>query len=382
MKCARCSKVIPDGFAECPWCGASPSAISSAPVAVTAPIAAAAPRVVAAPSGSLRGDGNTALAWISSSLSLFLVLFAAQRLTMQKFGMVSLEDVGYFLGVFLGPYAAAAILVLAYFWLRRKHPHYSSKLLAISCGASLFAVLSLALTIQTPVSRMVRASARSVAPAPTTPIAPPRRAAGVWDPAVRATFKDIQSFNDQYLAEISKLDSSALPLYTAESFRDAATIRQMLEQLHARLAVAEKFSNPDASLDKLKEYAAATNASDAERRRFLAAFTPPMEKGLQLRKIAAGREREWLLASIDLYKFAEANQSSYTVRDGKVAFSSKGLAPEFNLRHQKAVRLRTEFVRAQQNFLNGQSYLLAQLGLRPSDLDAPAPTPASSPSKQ
>jgi len=370
MKCVRCAKIIPDGFTECPWCGASPSAISAAPVVVTARA------VAAAPTRSLQGDSNTALAWISSSLSFVLVLFAAHTLTMRKFGFVSLEDAAYFLGVSLGPYAVSAILVFAYSWIRRKHPHYSSKLLAISCGASLFAVLSLARTMQSPVSLTVRAPVHSVPAAPATPNAAPARAPTVWDPAVRATFKDIQSFNDQYLAEISKLDNSALPLYTVESFRDAATIQQMLAQLHARLAVAEKFSNPDASLDRLKGYAAAANASDAEKRRFLAAFAPPMENGLKLRKIAAGREREWLLASSDLYEFAQANLSLYSVRDGKLVFASKGLAPEFNLRHQKAVRLRAEFQRAQQNFLAGQSYLLAQLGLRPSDLDAPASTSA------
>jgi len=364
MKCPRCSKDIPDGFAECPWCGASPSSISAAPV------------IAARPASSLHGHSNTALAWMSSTLSLFLVLYGAYAASLHKFGMVSLEHSGYFIGACFGPYVVSAILVFAYFWLRRKHPHYSSRLLAISCGASLFAILLLAQTMQTPVARMIRTPARGVATAPATAKAAPTRTPTVWDPAIRSTFTDIRSFNDQYLAEISKLDSSALPLYTAESFRDAATIQQMLAQLHARLAVAEKFSNPELSMGKLKEYVAAVNAPETDKRKFLAGFTPPMDRGLQLRKIAAARERDWLLASIDLYEFAQANLSFYTVMSGRVTFARKDLSVKFNQQGQKALRLRAEFLHAQGDFLNGQSILLAQLGLRPSDLDAPASTSA------
>jgi hypothetical protein len=370
MKCARCSKDIPDGFTECPWCGASRSFL---PIAT----ASAAPQTPASAS-------NNALAWLSASLSLFLVVFAARAATLHKFGFVSLQDSSYFIGVCLGPYVVSAILVFGYFWLARKSPHYSSKLLVISCGASLFAVLSLAQTLQAPVARMMRAPPRVSAAVPTNPKAAPTRTPTIWDPAIRSTFTDIQSFNDQYLAEISKLDSSALPLYTPESFRDAATVQQMLSQLRARLAVAEKFSNPEISLDKLKDYVAAVNATDADKRKFLAGFAPPMDKGIQLRKIAAARERDWLHASIDLYEFAQANQSFYVYSDRKILFTRHDLTAQFGQRLQKAARLRNEFLRAQQNFLTGQTYLLAQLGLRASDLDAPAstPAPANSPPNQ
>jgi hypothetical protein len=358
MKCLGCSKDIPDAFTECPWCGAARSFIPPAP-------ASAAPRTASSAS-------NNALAWFSASLSLFLVLFAARAATVRKFGIISLEHAGYFLGAGLGPYVVAAILVFAYFWLARQSPHYSSKLLAISCGASLFAVLLLARTMQAPVARLMRAPKQALVSAPTTPKVLPTRTPTVWDPAIRSTFTDIQSFNDQYLAEISKLDSSALPLYTPESFRDAATVQQMLTQLHARLAVAEKFSNPDGSTEKLKDYVAAVNASDADKQKFLAGFAPPMDKCLQLRKLAAARERDWLLASIDLYEFAQTNQSSYVYSNRKVLFTRKDLPARFGQRLQKAARLRNEFLQAQQKFLRGQSFLLAQEGLRPSDLDAPA----------
>jgi hypothetical protein len=372
MKCADCSKDIPDGFTECPWCGASRSAI---PAALS---------LAMAPSNSLTSSSNTLLAWLSSSLSLFLVLVAARAATFHKFGFVSLEDSGYFIGVCFGPYVVAAILVFGYFWLARKDAHYSSKLLAISGGASLFAVLSLAQTMQAPVARLIRTPARVAAALPTNPNALPTRPATIWDSAIRSTFTDIGYFNDQYLAEISKLDSSALPLYTPESFRDAATVQQMLAQLHARLAVAEKFSNPEASIGKLKDYVAAVDATDADKQKFLTGFAPPMDKCLQLRKIAATRERDWLHASIDLYEFAQTNQSFYVYTNRKVFFTRNDLPAQFGQRLQKAARLRNEFLQAQQNFLRGQSFLLAQQGLRPSDLDAPASTsaPANSPPNQ
>jgi len=295
-----------------------------------------------------------------------------------------MEDSAYFMGVCLGPYVVSAILVFGYFWLARKDAHYSSKLLAISGGASLFAVLSLAQTMQAPVARLIRTPARVAAALPTTTKALPTRPATIWDPAIRSTFIDIRSFNDQYLAEISKLDSSAQPLYTPESFRDAATVQQMLVQLHARPAVAEKFSNPEASMGKLKDYVAAVNATDADKQKFLSGLAPPMEKCVQLRKLAAARERDWLLASVDLYEFAQTNQSFYVYTNRKVLFTRNDLPAQFGQRLQKAARLGNEFLRAQQNFLRGQSVLLAQQGLRPSDLDAPAPTqgPANSPPNQ
>jgi hypothetical protein len=371
MKCTTCSKDIPEGFTECPWCGAS---LSSIP---------AAARLATAPSTSSADNANTALAWISSSLSLFLVLFAARAAMLHKFGFVSLEDYGYFIGVCLGPYVVSAILVFGYFWLARKSSHYSSKLLAISCVASLFAILSLAQSIQTLGARINHPPLRAVAVAPTNPKASPTRAPTIWDPAIRSTFADIRAFNDLYLAEISKLDGSALPFYTPESFRDATTVQQMLAQLHDRLGVAEKFSKPEVCMSKLKDYVAAVNATDADKRKFLAGFEAPMDKGLQLRKIAAARERDWLQASIDLYEFAQSNQSFYSFRDGKILFTRKELPAEFNLRLQKAARLRAEFLQSQQNFLRGQTLLLAQLGLRPSDLDTPASgsTPADAPTR-
>ena len=284
-----------------------------------------------------------------------------------------MEDSAYFMGVCLGPYVVSAILVFGYFWLARKHVHYSSKLLAISGGASLFAVLSLAQTMQAPAARLMRAPKRALAAAlPTTPKALSTRPTTIWDPAIRSTFTDIQSSNDQYLAEISKLDGSALPLYTPESFRDAATVQQMLAQLHARLAVAEKFSNPEASMGKLKDYVAAVNATEADKQTFLTGFVPPMDKCVQLRKLAAVRERDWLHASIDLYEFAQANQSFYVYINRKILFTRHDLTAEFGKRLQKAALLGNEFLRAQQNFLKVQTSLLAQQGLRPSDLDGPA----------
>jgi hypothetical protein len=360
MKCSQCSKDIPDGFTECPWCGASSFSIAAAPVLATAP------------SNFSASSSNTLLAWLSSSLSLFLVLYAARAATLHKYGSLSLEDSAYFLGVCLGPYVVSAIFVFGYFWLAHKSPHYSSKLLVISCGASLFAVLSLVQTMQSPVTRMVRTPARVAAAVPTSPKAQPTRPPTIWDPAIRSTFKDIQTFNDQYVAEISKLDSSAHPLYTPESFRDAAAVQQMLAQLHARLAVAEKFSNPEVSMGKLKDYVAAVNATEADKQTFLTGFVPPMDKCVQLRKLAAVRERDWLHASIDLYEFAQANQSFYVYINRKILFTRHDLTAEFGKRLQKAALLGNEFLRAQQNFLKVQTSLLAQQGLRPSDLDGPA----------
>jgi len=104
----------------------------------------------------------------------------------------------------------------------------------------------------------------------------------------------LRSFNDGYVSEVSQLDSAALPLYTPDSFRDAAVIQQMLTQLRNRLAVAEKYSSVQPILDKMKDYVAAVNASEEEKREFLEGFKSTAPKGLGPRDVAGAREREWL----------------------------------------------------------------------------------------
>src|SRR5271167_1134296 len=137
MKCRNCAKDIPTGFTDCPWCGEVQSAASSASLPVT--LARALPVAAKAP----RSASQQAFAWISSGVSVVLVVCAAYAVTSRKFGFVALQDSGYFIGACVGPFLVSAILVFAFYFFRPKQVHYSQKLLGISYGASFLALLSL-----------------------------------------------------------------------------------------------------------------------------------------------------------------------------------------------------------------------------------------------
>ena len=100
MKCKACSKVIPDGFTDCPWCGASAVGAASSGARGTL-------EQTTSPAHNLL----IAVSIVSSGL-LFGVLnyFAAER----RDGPLSLENSGYFLGRCVGAILLAAILVFAY----------------------------------------------------------------------------------------------------------------------------------------------------------------------------------------------------------------------------------------------------------------------------
>ena len=227
------------------------------------------------------------LAWISSALSVPLVTFAAYAATMRRFGAVTLENSAFAIGGFVGPYLVSAIVVFTFFWIRKGQPHYSSKLLGVACGASLFAILSLIGGMQSfPAGTDPRVSHSAANPVrDSVPPAPRSVPASKWDPAIRAYFADLRSFDEQYVSEVGQSESSSLPIYTPESFRDAATIQQILSQLHARMAVAEKFNSAERLVNKIPASVQSVDASEAEKKEFLESFESSARKNLASRKI-------------------------------------------------------------------------------------------------
>jgi hypothetical protein len=350
MKCLACSKNIPDGFADCPWCGATYGTLPQ-PAATAAQPAEASRSMVPT--------------WLASALSLPFCLFAAYVATVQKYGFFALSDSGFFIGAALGPYIVSAIVVLLYYLIRRKNPQYSAKLLAISCGASFFALLSLSQHPGGPRARPESAEKRHIAELTGNSKPRANRPASVWDAPMLSLLADLRSFNDGYVSEVSQLDSAALPLYTPDSFRDAAVIQQMLTQLRSRLAVAEKYSSVQPILDKMKDYVAAVNASEEEKREFLEGFKSTAPKGLGPRDVAGAREREWLRTSMDLYTLMLSKQGAYAIDGRKIEFHQRGLAEQFNQRMAKAQVSRQQFLQAQGAFNDAQQAARAQLGFEP-----------------
>jgi hypothetical protein len=314
-------------------------------------------------------DKNASMAWLVFAMSSVVVVFSAYLNATRVKGVSSLEHFAFFIGACVGPYAVSAAIVLLYYLISRRKAQNSTKLIAAFLGASCFAFLAILAPARThsPAAQLAVHPdwGRHLADLAKDPKTASLRTATVWDPAFIALLADLKSFNADYLAAVGQLDLTAQPLYTPESFRDAATMQQRIVQLRDRLAVAEKFSSLDPIVAKMPGYVAAVNASDHDKRQFLVGFSSGVQQGLAIRNTAGGYEREWLSYSIALYEFMLANQTAYAVApDGKTCtFHSPAVAAEFDRRLKKIAQLKQQFLQANREYLRAQNAVREQLGL-------------------
>jgi hypothetical protein len=363
MKCKQCSKVIPDGFTDCPWCGASSPAAAGAP----------ARNIV----GSKRATSAThdlviAVSIVSSAL-LFLVLnyFAMIRST----GALRLADSGYFLGRFLGALLVGVLIVFAYRRIRGATLGGPVQVLMVVTLASLTTLGTLALPPRTRMAGIDEATIRRYREEANNnrnlPKMPPA-VASKWDPAGRALLKDIALRNQQYVSEISALDETAKPLYTPESFRDAPTIRQMIDQLHARVTVADKYTDWQPVFSKMRDYVAAADASEEEKRKFLGGYETTLPKTLAACKAISDKEHAWLQASLDLYQFTLSKDGAYVWHNDNLSFAKRADSSSFRQKFLKARMLNTDFLKAYWQVRQAEEAIMAQLGL-PATSTGPSP---------
>jgi hypothetical protein len=363
MKCSHCAKVIPDGFTECPWCGTA-SAASSAPA--TGRYAPPQPEV------SSTHALIVAITAVTSGL-LFLVFsyFATSRTT----GPLSADNWDAFLGRCLGALLLAGLLVFGYCKIRNAKLRGSLQTLVVFTLSSLLTLLTLALPARPRMGAIDpktirRYSAAEPRKAPNTaPVVESK-----WDAAARSLMKDIQIRNQQYVAEISTLDETAKPLYTIESFHDAGAIQQMIDQLHTRVTVADKYADWEPIFSKMKDYVAAVNASDDEKRRYMAGFNATVPQTLAVCKTISDKEHAWLQASLDLYQFALSKEGAFDWQRDQLSFRNRTDSEAFRKKFIKARTLNADFLKAYWQVRQAQEAMIAQLGLPESRRDS-SPTP-------
>jgi hypothetical protein len=363
MKCRQCSKVIPDGFTDCPWCGAVlavPGAARSGNFVASEPAVSTAHNLLIASS-------------IISSGALFGVLnyFATTRST----GPFTLENSAYFLGRCAGAIIVAAFFVFVYCKIRGKKPRGPVQALVILTLASLLTLLTLALPSRPRMKGIDEATVRrysDVVKSRNTPNSPPA-VQTKWDPAARSLMKDIVARNQQYVAEISTLDETAKPLYTVESFRDGTTIQQMIDQLHARLVVADKYTDWQPIFSRMKEYVAAVDTSEDEKRKFMEGYEATLPKTLAACKAISDKEHAWLQASLDLYQFALSREGAYVWQNRSLSFKKRADSDIFSQKFFKARTLNTEFLKAYWEVRQAQEAMMEQIGLQDSEVGASQP---------
>jgi hypothetical protein len=291
-------------------------------------------------------------------LFAFLNYFAATR----SMGPLTLENSAYFIGRCAGVFVLAAALVFGYCKIRQTKLRTPILLLVTLTLSSLLTLATLALPARPHVTGIDPATVRRYSDLVTAPAEPRPVVRTKWDSAVNSLWKDLNARNQQYVAEISALDETAKPLYTPESFRDAATMQQMVEQLNARLHVADKYTDWRPVFSKMPEYVAAVNVSEDEKHKFLGMFQAALPKTLAACQVISDKEHEWLQASLDLYQFALARQDTFVWQNGNLVFRNRADSNAFGKKFFKARALNTEFLKAYWQVRRAQEVLIAQLG--------------------
>jgi len=309
-----------------------------------------------------------AVSVVSSGL-LFCVLnyFAMVR----SRGELTAANSGYFVSRFVGAMAMAAAVVLLFCKIRDLKLRRPVLGLVILTLASLVTLASMAFTAQPRLNGIDKATIQRYSDegksprVSNAPALPPTK----WDSATRSLLKDVQARNEQYVAAISGLDETAKPVYTPESFRDAATIQAMLDQLHTRLAVADEYSDWQPVFARMKDYVAAVDASADEKRKFLAEYQAALPSTLAACKAISAKEHAWLQATMDLYQFALAKEGAYTWHGDQLAFKSHADSQVFRQKFIKARTLNTQFLQTYWQVRQAEDAMMAQMGVQASAVE-------------
>lgn len=342
MNCQQCSRVIPDGFIDCPWCGDA----RRTPISI--------------PATSVPTDWLTA-----SALSLSLLcLFGFSSLSISRDKAANpLANPAYFRGEWTGTYFSAVIILIIFAVIHKKRVRSSVKFLAVAAPGLLIGLMILAKPPRQlqPDPAQIQSFAQAIKNPATGNV-------DKWDLALRPFYAELISRNHQYVDDVSKLDNDLQPLYSPASFRNAQSIQVILNALDQRLAIADKYANIQPVFAKVPEYVAKVDATDREKREFLAGFNDTAPTSLTAKKSVSVLEHKWVASAIDLYKFSLAHQDSYIYNSGNISFRSSVNFAVFKVKMNSSRENYSQFLRAYTATRRAQDAFLAQAGLQPSDI--------------
>jgi hypothetical protein len=145
-------------------------------------------------------------------------------------------------------------------------------------------------------------------------------------------------------------------------------MEKTVSQLHAAVAVDEKYASIDPFIKKLEAQVAIANASDKQKQDFLGGVKSGMGRSLEPRNELLRTEETWMKSTIDLYDFAIAHSSQYSIKGGKVYFRDDATREGFVSQQSKAVALHKDFLKAKEAFEQSRKNKMDQLGVSSSDL--------------
>jgi hypothetical protein len=353
MKCAECSKQIPDGFADCPWCGATPPSDSSA--RVQGMFESLTPKTVS-------------LAILSFGF-LAMVLWLNYRKALVWAGTITAESAGYMIGGVLFSLLIGYLGLYLTKKMRGENLAPTSKAFVIMGVALLFSIYGLASEIYS--SRIQNEDVNHHVGGLFKEAAGKDRASTDenWiDTATRETLHDVLIMNQQYVGEMSTLDRSAMQnLYSADSYAGVAHMQKVVVQVKGSLAVDEKYASINPILKNLEARISAANAPETEKQHYLKGVRLGLQQSLGRRTELIHMEEEWAKSTIDLYQFLIAHTNDYSIQDKKLIIPDSRTRAEFSSLQTNAVSLRKEFLKMKKTMRESRDEKLSQLGLSSSD---------------
>jgi hypothetical protein len=263
----------------------------------------------------------------------------------------------------MSTYFWAVVILIIFAVIHKKRVRSSVKFLAIVGPGFLLGLMSL--SKPTPHLKPDPARIQSL----TQAIKNPSTAnANKWDLALRPFYAELISRNRQYIDDVSKLDNDLQPLYSPASFQVAPSVPAILNALHQSTAIHEKYAYIQPAFAKVPGYVAQVDATERQKREFLAGFKDTAPTNLTAKKSISSLEHKWLASAIDLYKFSLAHQGSYTYSSGNVSFNNSVNFAVFKVKLNSSRENYSQFLRAYSASRRAQDAFLAQTGLQRSDI--------------
>jgi hypothetical protein len=302
-------------------------------------------------------------AWL---LTIAIGYFRATRWA----GGMNAESFGYMMGSCLTAGLLSLLVVFLVNRSRQEKLDGARKHLALAwlaCGLSLFflAISGGEARSVTDSRQMLRLGQLMKEAAGTQPASKNRE---WYDGPCRDFFHDLLDRNEQYAAEVSALDSSAVKdLYSAASYTSKGHMEKVLEQLRATVAVEEKYASIEPIMKTMEARIDATEASMRQKADFLKGLRSSYDLSIKPHTDLVRMEKTWIDTTIDLYEFTTEHSAAYSVRSGKLYFKDAEIRGEFLSRQSKAIALHEDFLKAKAALQDSRKNKLNELGLSTSD---------------
>lgn len=374
MACAICGGDL-DAAGNCPRCAspASPPPPPSLPPplpSVPQFLAPSAPPIPVQTESQLKGWQAAGLAILAVLLCALVLLVNYQR-ALHWAGVMNPKAIGYMVGGCFVAFLLGTLVMFVVEKARRKKSPAAIQVFGISAFAFFFSLMAIAPEAikwgnqPTPEAKKQVGTLLKEAAGKQ----PKGKDVNWWDGPSRDFFHDMIERNQQYIAEVQALDSSAIKdLYSINSYSSKNHMEKVVSQLRATEAVEQKYASLEPLIKALETRVAAANTSEAEKQEFLKSFKAGMNRVIVTRTELIGKEMAWMDTTIDLYDFTIAHSSAYSIRSGKLFFKDDSAREEFTSRQSKAIALHKEFLKAKADFEQSRKNNLDQLGVSSSDL--------------